>query len=644
MTAVHWIIGTAGHIDHGKTSLVKALTGTDTDRLKEEKERGISIDLGFASLALPDGTQAGVVDVPGHERFIKNMLAGAHGIDLVLFTIAADDGVMPQTEEHLDIVHLLGIRRAVFVVTKADLVRDDRITEVAEEIRLLAAGTALEGSPIVPFALPRLEGLDQVRAAIVDALRDAGKTPPSGRFRLPVDRAFVSAGHGLIVTGTAISGEVRIGDRVRCLPSGELLRVRGVQVHGAPVDSGSWGQRVALNLSGSVHVPVARGHVIGDEAITLTCDRFDAAIEVRSTVGRALKDHQRVRVHIGTAELMGKVILFASRQEPGARTVVPGGRAFCQVVLSRPAAAMRGDRFVLRDETAQRTIGGGTVLRPAAPRRSRTDPRLLDRLETLAHGEAGPLIATLIEDSGEFALPLPALAELLNEADERIRSRADAAAELHRFVLDGDVYYSTAKACAVAGADVVGAIRAWHAARPLSPGLDIEEARSALEPKPSARILRQLIDELERQGAIAREGSVLRLPSHRVQVTGEDRAIVDRISSALLGSPLAPPDVQQLSEALGVDRAKLLLLLKTMEQQQQVVAIAPDLYLDAGAVRRLRDELARDPGAALTPAAFRDRYKTSRKYSIPLLEYFDRTGLTVRIGDVRRLRQPPSRT
>ena len=223
---MHWIIGTAGHIDHGKTSLVKALTGTDTDRLKEEKERGISIDLGFASFQLPDGSRAGVVDVPGHERFIKNMLAGAHGVDVVLFTVAADDGVMPQTEEHLDIVHLLGVQRAIFVITKADLANERRLDEVAEEIRVLTAGTAFAEAPILRFALPTGEGLDAIRGELVRTLQGGGKSRPRGRFRLPVDRAFLAAGHGLIVTGTAIAGEVRPGDRVRCLPAGDVLRVR----------------------------------------------------------------------------------------------------------------------------------------------------------------------------------------------------------------------------------------------------------------------------------------------------------------------------------------------------------------------------------------------------------------------------------
>ena len=642
---MNWIIGTAGHIDHGKTSLIKALTGTDTDRLKEEKERGISIDLGFAALELPDGTRAGVVDVPGHERFIRNMLAGAHGIDLVLFTVAADDGVMPQTEEHLDIVHLLGVRRAVFVVTKTDLATEARVAEVADEIRVLVAGTALEDSPIVPFAFPTGAGLETVRAEIVRTLQGSGKPVPPGRFRLPVDRAFFSAGHGLIITGTAISGEVRAGDKVRCLPDGELLRVRSVELHGAPVSAGSWGQRIALNLSGSNQVSITRGDVICDEAITLICGRFDAAIEVRPSAARGLKDHQQVRVHLGTAERMAKVVPLGSRQHPGATSVAPGARAYCQITLSEPIAAMRGDHFILRDETAQRTLGGGLVLLPASPKRRRADPALLGKLGALDGGEDGPLFETIVSDSGQFALSLTTLAQLLNDVEDRVRARAQPLPQLHRFVLEGDTQYATEQACADVRSRVLEALRAWHAAQPLSPGLDIEEARAGIPARPPARIFRLLVDEFERDNALVREGNLLRLPAHRVQVTGADKTLVDLMAAALAAAPLAPPDVKQLSDDLKVDRLKLLPLLRAMEKQRQVVAVTPDLYFAADVIDRLRADLVRDlsGGGTLATAAFRDRYKTTRKYAIPLLEYFDRQGVTVRIGEVRRLKHPTNK-
>src|SRR5262245_36452248 len=297
-----YIIGTAGHIDHGKTSLIKALTGEDTDRLKEEKERGISIDLGFAYLDLPDGSRAGIVDVPGHERFIRNMLAGAHGIDMALFTVAADDGVMPQTEEHFDIVHLLRVPRLLFVMTKVDLVVPDRRREVEAQIAALVAGTAFEGSPVLPCSSVTGEGLTELRARITAIALEVRQRAAIGWFRLPVDRIFVLQGHGVVVTGTAIGGQVRVGDRVRCLPGEELFRVRSLQVHNAAVQVATAGQRVALNLGGAERPELTRGDVIADEALTRISERFDASIEVRPAAGGAgLKDHQRVRVHIGTA-------------------------------------------------------------------------------------------------------------------------------------------------------------------------------------------------------------------------------------------------------------------------------------------------------------------------------------------------------
>ena len=315
-----YIVGTAGHIDHGKTSLVKALTGQDTDRLKEERDRGISIDLGFAHLDLPDGARAGVVDVPGHERFIRNMLAGAHGLDLVLFTVAADDGVMPQTEEHLDILHLLGIDRAIFVITKIDLASTARIADVETEIRILTTGTALENSPVVPFSFVTGQGLDELRTQIAQVVRSRPKPPPPGYFRLPVDRVFVLQGYGLVVTGTAQSGELGLGDRVRSLPADQLFRVRGLQVHNQPVPTATWGQRIALNLSGSEKVSLTRGDVICHEELTRRSDRFDASLEVRpsAAAGRTgMKNHQRVRVHLGTAERMAKLVLLGSPAATG---------------------------------------------------------------------------------------------------------------------------------------------------------------------------------------------------------------------------------------------------------------------------------------------------------------------------------------
>jgi selenocysteine-specific elongation factor len=639
---VHWIIGTAGHIDHGKTSLIKALTGQDTDRLKEEKARGISIDLGFAYLDLPDGERAGIVDVPGHERFIRNMLAGAHGMDLVLFTVAADDGVMPQTREHLDILHLLGVTRAIVVITKADLASETRLKEVGGEIRRVIADTSLEGTPILPFSAVSGEGLAAVRARIAAALRDSVRPPGDGPFRLPVDRAFSAHGRGLIVTGTAVGGQVKPGDAVRRLPGGELLRVRSVEVHNEPVETATWGQRIALNLTGSLATPIVRGDVIGGETVTLTCDRFDARVEVRPTAADPLKDHQRVRVHLGTAERMGKVIPLGSRRAPRIASVAPGEIAYCQIVVDTPLQAMRGDRFILRDATAQRTIGGGTVILPGAGKHKRTDPTLLDRLETLDRGDDARLLEALLEERGAFALALAPLAELLNRRDDDVRRRFDRMDGVHVFDVDGSPSYAAERSCRRAKEALLKTLTTWHHAHPLAAGVDVEEARTTLPGAIPARIYRMLVQELSNARLVVREGSLLRLPDHEVAVPVVDRPLVERIVIALGQERLSPPDAKHLAATLDVDARKLIDLLRAMERQRTVVKVAPDLYFLREAVEDVREDLVGELATTgeVTTAQFRDRHKTSRKYAIPLLEYFDRTGVTVRMGEVRRLRDP----
>ena len=634
----HWIVGTAGHIDHGKTSLVKALTGQDTDRLKEEQERGISIELGFAHLDLPGGIRAGVVDVPGHERFVRTMLAGAHGMDLVLFTVAADDGVMPQTVEHLDILHLLGVERAIFVMTKTDLVSEERRREVSDEIRGLIAGTTLQESAVVPFSFVSGEGLAELRDQIGRVFASGGKPKPDGRFRLPVDRAFASPGHGLIVTGTAIAGEVRPGDRVRRLPGGDVVRVRSVEVHNAPADVGSWGQRLALNLAGDTQTPITRGDTICAEDITLTCDRFDARIEVPPGAPAGIRSHQRVRVHLGTSERMGKVIVLG----PAPAKVEPGGRAYCQIELAEPFLALRGDRFILRDETAQRTIAGGTVVWPGAPKHKRAGPSLLARLEGFDRGNEGVVVESLAWNSGELAVPLQQLSLVINQRQQDVRSRLEARADIHVFRVDGDLYYAPEEDCRRARTAIVDRVRAWHASHPLLPGMDVEDARAGCPPHTPPKIVRLLVQELEAEGALNREGPLLRLPGHRVQVPTGDQALVDRIRALLDKAPMAPPDLKQIAEELGVQRPKLIGLMRALEAEHSVVAVAPDLYFAAAVVERLRKGLteALSGGKTITAAAFRDQYQTSRKYAIPLLEFFDREGLTVRVGEVRKLKRP----
>lgn len=642
-----YIIGTAGHIDHGKTSLVKALTGQDTDRLKEEKERGISIELGFAYLDLPDGTRAGVVDVPGHERFIRHMLAGAHGVDLVLFTVAADDGVMPQTEEHLDILHFLGVQRAIFVVTKVDLASEARIREVEEEIQILALGTSLENAPIVPFSFVTGQGLDRLRAEIFETLRRYEKPQSRGYFRLPVDRVFVLQGHGLIVTGTALSGAVSVGEHVRCLPGQQLFRVRSLQVHSQAVDIATGGQRVALNLSAPQKPPVERGHVICHEKLTLTSDRFDAFLEVRPAASTEVKNHQRVRVHLGTAERLARLVLLGLHEKIG-----PKQSTYCQLALSEPLLALRGDHFIIRDETAQRTLGGGTVIHPWPKKHKRTEPDLQQKLRALHGGELGALVETFLAESEDFALPIAALYQFLNlreneaqELLERMTIAAGRAASvdppaLRVFHLDGEKLYATDNKWRRVEQELLTALRQFHAGHPLAAGMDMEELRDKLPYQIGPRLFRVVVEQLASENLVVRDTSLLRLAGHTVRLRDEERDLVEKIKTLLGSNPLAPPDLKQIEKEIGIGRAKLGEIIRVMEKDGSIVHVAPELYFLRESIDKLKGALCQHllDQSEITPAVFRDLFGTSRKYTIPLLEYFDREVITVRVGDVRRLK------
>jgi selenocysteine-specific elongation factor len=631
------IIGTAGHIDHGKTSLIKALTGQETDRLKEEQERGISIDLGFAYLDLPNGERAGIVDVPGHERFIRNMLAGAHGIDLVLFTIAADDGVMPQSEEHLDFLHLLGVKKGIFVITKADLVDAARVAEVQEEIEILTLDTTLEGSPIIPVSSVTGMGLDRLRQEIAAQLQTYERPPLPGYFRLPVDRAFVMKGHGVVVTGTAIAGTISEGETVRVLPGGEESRLRSIQVHGQPVAQAKWGQRVALNLAGLEKSALSRGHVICHPKVTLTTSRFDALVEIRPGAGREIENHERVRVHVGTAEVIGKVIILDGRD-----VLPPRSSAFCQLVLEEPVVALRGDRFILRNQTAQGTLGGGEVVHPFAQRHRRTETEVCERLALLRSADLRTACRTYLEVQSEFASPLEEIYQGINAREEEVATI---------LVQDPDILPLPDKAHPEAYAvtakwqrltkEVTQALVVFHQQSPLTRGMEMESLRSQLSFSFSPKIFRAVTDKLTAEGVAVREESTLRLPSHRVTLRGGEQETAARLEQLLQEGGFTPPEVKELEGKLGVPRKLLVDLLNVLESRGMVVKVTTDLYLSSPVLEKAKttliDHLSVQP--EISAATFRDLLGVSRKVAIPLLEYFDRTGVTLRVGDVRKLRK-----
>jgi selenocysteine-specific elongation factor len=634
----HAIIGTAGHIDHGKTALIRALTGQETDRLKEEQERGISIDLGFAFFTLPDGTRAGVVDVPGHERFIRNMLAGAHGIDLVLFTVAADDGVMPQSEEHLDILHLLGVSRGIFVVTKADLVNADRLKEVRDEVELLADGTHLAAAPIIAVSSLTGAGLEELRSEMARQLVGFDARRATGVFRLPLDRAFAIKGHGTIVTGTAMGAEVRVGQKLRVLPGGEEVRVRTVQVHSESVPSAGRCQRVALNLTGTERLELRRGQVLADDRLDFTTSRFDAWLEIRPAAKRPLKNHSRLRLFVGTSEILGRVILLEERDE-----LPPRERGLVQIVTEQPAVLLFGDRFVIRDETNVRTLGGGIVLNPQA-RRSRKPPAAYrDRLAIIRGSPGAEAVEALLNLQESLALAAARLACLMNRPLAEIEGVLSDA----RFIklsMGDEEGFTTRSKWEELKQFTLTTLGAHHHAEPLSAGLEMESLRTRLPYEVSARAFRAILDRIGREAEIVREESLLRLKSHKVKLGGDAGELGARVEAALTRAEFQPPDLKQLAEQLGLApgaaAAQLRTVLAAMEHEGRVVKVATELYFSRTAVDAARSRLLDYLGThtEITAAIYRDLLGASRKFAIALLDYFDHSGVTTRVGDRRRLR------
>jgi len=634
----HAIIGTAGHIDHGKTALIKALTGQDTDRLKEEKERGISIDLGFAYFTLPDATRAGIVDVPGHERFIRNMLAGAHGIDLVLFAVAADDGVMPQTEEHLDILHLLGTRRGIFVITKADLADAARIRDVREEIELLADGTTLADAPVIEVSSTTGLGLDHLRAEIVRQLDGFQARRATGVFRLPLDRAFVIKGHGIVVTGTAMGAEVRVGQKLRVLPSGNEVRVRSIQVHSDSVESAELCQRVALNLTGAEKLDLARGDVLTDERLDSATARFDAWLEIRPAAKRALKTNARVRLFIGTTETIARAIVL---DDAGA--IAPKASGFAQLVLEDPVVALAGDRFVIRDETNSRTLGGGIVLNPLGRRVRKPIEAYRANLRMLKDSTGAQALEALINLQESFALGTVKIATLMNIPTTEAEGALGEAPRFVKLSVGDEEAFTTHSRWDELKRFALDVLATHHKSEPLSPGLEMEALRTRLPYEIGARAFRPIIDRLSHESELVREESLLRVKSHRVQLGGDAGTLGGKIETALTHAEFQPPDLKQLAEALKIPANQLPHLrtvLVAMEREGRVVKVATDLYFSRAAAdaarARLVDHLKSH--SEITAATFRDLLGASRKFAIALLEHFDHTGVTTRVGDTRRLR------
>lgn len=630
------IVGTAGHIDHGKTTLVRALTGVDTDRLKEEKARGISIDLGFAYLPAPDGAVLGFVDVPGHEKFVHNMLAGATGIDFVLLVVAADDGVMPQTREHLAIVDLLGIERGVVALTKADLVSPERRAAVTDDIRQALAATSLAGADILPVSTVSGEGIDSLRQRIFSEARAKIQRSAQGRFRLAIDRCFTLSGTGTVVTGTVLSGQVAVGDHVIVSPGGLAARVRSIHAQDRPAECGLAGQRCALNLAGDgvTKDAIARGEMVLDPALHKPTDRIDAMFKLLPGESKPVTQWMPARLHHASTEVGARIVLL------GDAPIAPGGEAFVQLVLDAPIAAAAGDRFVLRDTTAQRTIGGGKFLDLRAPPRKRRTPERLAQLAAHAFAEPQAALAALLERP-------PYYVDLSSFARDRALTDADAAELVTK--CDAVTVMTPGGVLALSAAGALGLKRAvletlgqFHTSHPDLPGLGLEPLRLQMQPRLPAPGFIAFLQGLARGGEVALDGAWVRLKGHEVRLTPEDERLWSRIAPLIGGDErFRPPRVRDIAGALDVKEPEVRRLLKLTGRMGKVDEVAHDHFFlratVAEMVEIIVDCAAKAPDGQFTAAQFRDRVDNGRKVAIQILEFFDRHGVTLRRGDLRRI-------
>jgi selenocysteine-specific elongation factor len=623
------VIGTAGHIDHGKTALVKLLTGVDTDRLKEEKERGISIDLGFAHLQLPSGIEAGIVDVPGHERFVRNMLAGAAGIDIVLFVIAADEGVMPQTSEHLDIVDILGVDRGVIALTKTDLVDDAWIEMVSSDVSSLVKTTVLESAPIVPVSSVSGKGKDETLKALDDAALRVRKREERRLLRLPVDRVFTVEGFGTVVTGTLWSGRVTSGDSLEIMPSGKRVRARNVQVFGRDVAEALPGQRVALALHGVSRDELARGDwVVTPDAVGST-SMMDVRFDLLKDVSRPLKNRSRVRFHLGASEIIGR-IHFLDREE-----LAPGQSAFAQLRLESRALAIEGDRFVVRSYSPQITIGGGTVLLPRASKHRRKNGDVLGLLTLVERGSPIERIEHAIRSGGKTGVPvseLPTHAGVEAPQAEQATNELLNAGRIRRIgnVLVHDEAFDTVKT------EMVGCLRHYQKSHRLRWGMAKGELRNRLGDV-SGELFSAVFDTLVGEEQVFVRKDRCRVDSSDIDLPPEEARLKEETERRILEAGFNVPLVKELASS---DAAKKTIdILQILVEEGKLVKVTSELYFHSRRIEEAEKLLTSflSQNARMQVAEFKDLIKSTRKYAVPLLEYFDKKGVTRRDGDVRVL-------
>jgi selenocysteine-specific elongation factor len=631
------ILGTAGHIDHGKTSLIKALSGTDTDRLKEEKLRGITIELGFASLNLPSGQHLGIVDVPGHEKFVKNMVAGATGIDLVMMVIAADEGVMPQTREHMEICSLLGIQFGLVALTKTDMVDEEWLELVMEDVREFTTGSFLEDAPIMPVSSATGEGLPDLLTALDEICGRVPRQQPSSLFRLPVDRVFSMKGFGTVITGSLVSGQVEVGDSIQLYPGKITAKVRGIQVHNAAVEAAAAGMRTAINFQGLEKEAVNRGDVLAIPGSLRSSYMVDLDLSYLESQKKPVKNRARVRFHTGTSEILGVLVFFDTDE------IAPGTRTVAQIRLDEPVALVRGDRYVLRSYSPVRTIGGGTVINPIPVKHKRFRPAVVAGLKAICEAAPETLISELLRQAGVTGVRFSDLVLMTNLPEKKLNQHLQLLLSQQTAVMVD----KEQRACIHKEAfndlieDATSQLSAFHEKYPLKAGMSKEELKSKFPRFWEGKLFTLALNHMLKEGSAVQAGEVVHLADHKVTLAVDQAELQQKIIATYADAGLTPPYFRDLAKQLGVAIEPAREVLQLLVAEGVIVKVKEDLYYHKDRLEALKAEVTAflTANEALSTPQFKDMTGASRKYVIPLLEHFDTINFTIRIGDIRKLRK-----
>ncbi|MDE0299819.1 MAG: selenocysteine-specific translation elongation factor [Candidatus Poribacteria bacterium] len=631
----HVIIGTAGHVDHGKSALIHALTGIETDRLKEEKERGLSIELGFAYFGLPDGSRAGIVDVPGHEKFIRNMLSGAYGMDVVLLVVDSKEGVQEQTLEHLEILDLLGLSTGILVMTKADLVTPKQLAESSEIAQEMLVGSALEGIPTIHVSSETGQGLDALKNLIAQKVNSVAEVRQrDGIPRLYVDRVFTMQGFGAVVTGTLISGSIQREQRLIVLPQGHEVRVRGLQVHNESADRAYAGQRTALNLSGINAHEIERGNVICPIGFSQVTDNIDVSLRVLSSFPRPLEHWTRLRFYLGTSEVFCRAILLVDD------TVKRGGQAQIQLRLESPILTFRSDRFIVRDFSAQHTVGGGQVTNPFAPRHRRFTEETLEVLDEWSRADAADVISLVLTQNRDLCIPQDSLHYYLPNSYPTLDQHLKTLEADHRIISWGGRLISAANRTEAAESTLLGALGDFHEKNPLASGQNSAQLQRQIELDDTA--FERIVNRLVQRKQVVKAGNLLRMMSHKIEFSSEAEGAKDKIEQALLRLGLNTPNLGELeSQFSDISPQVFQETFYALLNLGRFVKIADGYFVHTDTFQNTLNVLTNylQKNDIITVSEFRELADTSRKYAVPFLEYCDAQGITIREDNHRRMRK-----